>query len=326
LSNLPLKLKTNHAARGGFHTGRSRDGDCAVLLHRIINSEVSMGPTRPPPSAGIPGNAGRLSIALALAALAVVTCSVRLSAAPVDAKRGDMVPIAGASFVMGGDTGPVDERPAHRVTVAPFRIDRREVSNADFARFLNAVGSFQDAAGRRLYDVHDGDARIHRVGGRWRPDKSFEAHPVNEVSWFGARDYCAWRGARLPTEAEWELAARGTEGRRYPWGNAPPDATRARYGVGWTRTLPVGSLPAGATPQGVLDLAGNVNEWMSSLYRPYPYNAVDGRENANSDAARVTRGGAADTGVESLTGTWRGRTVSRGSRAGHHNIGFRCAK
>lgn len=237
-----------------------------------------------------------------------------------------MVPIAAATFVMGSDTGPDDERHAHRVTVASFRIDRREVSNAEFARFLNAVGDFHNAAGRRLYDADDGDARIHPVDGRWRADKGFETHPVNEASWFGARDYCAWRGARLPSEAEWELAARGVEGRRYPWGDAPPDAARARYDTGWMRTLPVGSLSVGATPEGVLNLAGNVHEWTSSLYRPYPYDAGDGREDADSDAARVTRGGAADTGADSLTGTWRGRTVSRRPRAGHHNIGFRCAK
>ncbi|MQA65346.1 MAG: SUMF1/EgtB/PvdO family nonheme iron enzyme [Alphaproteobacteria bacterium] len=264
--------------------------------------------------------------ALALAALAVVPYAARLSAAPIDGKGGDMVAIPGASFVMGSDAGPEDERPAHRVAVAPFRLDRREVSNADFARFLNALGGFHNAAGRRLYDADDGDARIHRVAGQWRADAGFEAHPVNEASWFGARDYCAWRGARLPSEAEWERAARGPEGRRYPWGAAPPDATRARYGMGWMRTLPVGALPAGATPEGVLNLAGNVHEWTSSLYRPYPYNTSDGREDADSDAARVTRGGAADTGAATLTGTWRGRTVSRGPRAGHHNIGFRCAK
>lgn len=286
-----------------------------------------MGPVRRlPPTMPKSGYSLRSLIAPVLAALVVTAIDGPLAAAPVDAGNADMVPLAGATFVMGSDAGADDERPAHRVTVAPFRIDRREVSNADFARFLNAVGGFQNAAGRRLYDADDGDARIHRVGGRWRADDGFGNHPVNEASWFGARDYCAWRGARLPSEAEWELAARGAEGRRYPWGNAPPDATRARYDTGWMRTLPVGTLPAGATPDGVLNLAGNVHEWTSSLYRPYPYAAGDGREDPDSDAARVTRGGAADTGADSLAGTWRGRTVSRGPRSGHHNIGFRCVQ
>ena len=237
-----------------------------------------------------------------------------------------MAAIAGGSFIMGRDDGPADEQPAHHVTVAPFFLDKLEVTNAAFAAFLNAVGSYVNGQGRRLYDVDDGDARIHKRGDRYVADPGFADQPVNEASWFGARDYCAWKGKRLPREPEWEFAARGLEGRRYPWGQAAPDSARARFGRGWMETLPVGSSRAGATPDGILNMGGNVHEWVSSLYRPYPYRANDGREDAESDDARVTRGGAADTDAETLTGTWRGASVSRGPRAGHHNIGFRCAK
>jgi formylglycine-generating enzyme required for sulfatase activity len=142
----------------------------------------------------------------------------------------------------------------------------------------------------------------------------------------GARDYCAALGKRLPTEAEREFAARGPQARVYAWGDAAPDATRARYGIGWTKTAPVGSFPHGATPEGVLDLAGNVHEWTASIMRPYPYQADDGREESDALADRVVRGGAADTGPEPLRASWRGASVSRGARAGHHNIGFRCVK
>ncbi|MCH7711078.1 MAG: SUMF1/EgtB/PvdO family nonheme iron enzyme, partial [Proteobacteria bacterium] len=151
-------------------------------------------------------------------------------------------------------------------------------------------------------------------------------HPVVETSWRGARDYCRWRGKRLPTEAEWERAARGTEGRPYPWGDRPPDKSRARYGSGWGQTVAVGSPPRGATPEGVMNMAGNVHEWVSSLYEPYPYGAEDGREHPDASGERVTRGGAADTGAETLGTTWRGAKVSRNPLAGHHNIGFRRAR
>jgi len=237
----------------------------------------------------------------------------------------DMVAIAGGPFVMGSDDGPADERPAHRVTLAPFLIDRVAVSNRAFAGFLNARG-WLDAAGRRYYDVDDGDARIHRRDGRWVADPGYETHAAVEVSWRGARAYCRWRDKRLPTEAEWERAARGTDGRTYPWGEERPDAGRARFKAGWNATVPVTEPVAGRTPDGVVGLAGNTHEWTSSLYRPYPYRAEDGREDADADGERVTRGGAHDGEAAHLRAAWRGDGVSRGPRAGHHNIGFRCAR
>ena len=145
-----------------------------------------------------------------------------------------------------------------------------------------------------------------RRRGAGAPIAGFEQHPANEMTWYGARDYCAALGKRLPTEAEREFAARGAQGRTYPWGEALPDPTRARYGIGWIKTVPAGSLPKGATPEGVLDLAGNVHEWTSSIALPYPSRADDGREDPDRVADRVVRGGAADTGPETLRSAWRG--------------------
>jgi len=162
--------------------------------------------------------------------------------------------------------------------------------------------------------------------GRWRADAGFEHHPVVEVSFRGASEYCARSGKRLPTEAEWEKAARGADGRRYPWGNEAPDATRARFAAAYNATVPVGSHAQGASPYGVLDMAGNVWQWTSSLYRPYPYRAGDGREDARSPEIRATRGGAHDWPAEGITATHRGGGLSRSPAAGHHNIGFRCAR
>lgn len=236
----------------------------------------------------------------------------------------DMVEIPAGPFTMGSDNGPADERPAHRVTLPAFRMDRLPVTNADFALFLNAVGP-HNAQGQRLFDVDDPDARIHRGKTGWTADTGYEQHPVVEVSWAGARDFCTWRGKRLPTEAEWEKAARGPDGRRYPWGNTAPDATRARFGAAFNETAPVDRSPAGASPYGALDLAGNAWEWVSSAYRPYPYDARDGREDATPGPVRGTRGGGHDSGPGEITVTQRGRNLSRNPRAGHHNIGFRCA-
>jgi formylglycine-generating enzyme required for sulfatase activity len=237
-----------------------------------------------------------------------------------------MVRLPGGTFVMGNDRGPADERPAHAVTLKPFWIDRRPVTNAEFAAFLQGLDSTSNSRGQNLFDWDDGDARLRQSEGKWRADPGFEQHPVVEASWYGARDYCRTRGKRLPTEAEWEYSARGLEGRVYPWGEAPPDPSHARFGAGWGKTVPAGSLAKGATPDGVLDLAGNVHEWTASIALPYPYRADDGREDPDRLADRVTRGGAADTGADTLRSTWRGANVSRGARAGHHNIGFRCAK
>lgn len=227
---------------------------------------------------------------------------------------------------MGRNDGPGDERPAHSVVLKPFWIDRRPVTNEEFAAFLDTVGGILNQRGQRLFDDDDPDARLGKSQGRWQAHRGFEQHPAVEMSWYGARDYCRAQGKRLPTEAEWEYAARGTEDRTYPWGQERPDASRARYGTGYGRTVPAGSLIRGATPDGVLDLAGNVHQWTSSIAQPYPYRVDNGREDADRVADRVTRGGAADTGPETLRTTWRGASVSRRATAGHHNIGFRCAK
>jgi formylglycine-generating enzyme required for sulfatase activity len=236
-----------------------------------------------------------------------------------------MIRIPAGIFVMGRSDGPEDERPEHKVNLDEFFIDRNQVTNSQFGRFLNAVGP-QGRRGEKYYDIDDNDARIHRREGKWVADAGHENRPVVEASWFGATNYCAWTGKRLPTEAEWEKAARGTDGRKYPWGNEPPDGLRAHFNGGWNDFRDVGSFLKGASPYGVLDMAGNGWEWVTSAYRPYPYDPHDGREDLTEDQVRGTRGGGQDSNAEDLTVTQRGRHVSRNPRGGHHNIGFRCAR
>jgi formylglycine-generating enzyme required for sulfatase activity len=242
---------------------------------------------------------------------------------------------------------PVEE---HAIELKAFRIDRTEVTNAQFAEFLNALpvkpgGTAQGgrvraanlaAADRPLFleqsspypiiGLDDEEARIGVREGRFAPDAGLESHPVAEVTWGGAVAYCRWRNARLPTEAEWEAAARGREGRRYPWGDETPSAERAVVGNPSGVTLPVGSRPKGATPEGLLDMAGSLAEWTSTLYRPYPYRADDGREDAVEPGERVTRGGdyVFQAGPEHLL-AWQRTGFSRRPSSGHRHIGLRCA-
>ena len=236
-----------------------------------------------------------------------------------------MVAIPAGAFTMGRDDGPGDERPAHSVVLPAFEIERFPVTNEQFAGFLNAVGPV-NAGGERLFDADDPDARVHRAGAKWRADAGHEMHPVVEVTWAGARDYCAWRGRRLPSEAEWEKAARGPDSRLYPWGNAAPDRRRAQFGARFNEMAPVTAFPAGASSYGVQDMSGNAWEWVSSAYRPYPYDSRDGREDPAAGPVRGTRGGGHDSPAEEITTTQRGRTLSRNPASGHHNIGFRCAR
>jgi iron(II)-dependent oxidoreductase len=199
------------------------------------------------------------------------------------------------------------------------------VTNAQFAAFLNEHAGLSATYGP-LVDLERGGARIVKIGARFVALSGYEEYPVIVETWQGARAYCAARGARLPTEAEWERAARGTEGRAYPWGDEPPDASRARYAYRLYEYLPVGSYPTGATPDGILDMAGNVPQWTSTRYAPYPYRADDGREDPDDSGERVTRGGGASTPAEGIRATYRNVGMFQTPPAGRPPVTFRCAR
>lgn len=186
-----------------------------------------------------------------------------------------MVFVPGGKFMMGSCRYE-DEQPQHEVEIAAFRIAKHLVTNQLYARFVAATG--------------------HKPPLHWDskvPPREINNHPVVNVSWFDAHAYCEWLSAmrsetvRLPTEAEWEKAARGTHGREYPWGArlAPNRANYRDTKIG--NTSPVGCFPDGVSPYGCQDMAANVREWTNSQYRPYPYNATDGREDHSSDRSDV---------------------------------------
>ncbi len=172
----------------------------------------------------------------------------------------EMVLIPAGPFIRGTDERLPDEGPRHSIDLNAFYIDIYEVTNAQYKRFINETG-------RRSPD--------HFRNRTFPPGKA--DHPVTFVTWDDAEAYCAWAGKRLPDDKEWEKAARGTDGRQFPWGDEF-DVKKANTPVGWQAagqpgdTTPVGAFADGASPYGLYDVTGNVWEWTSSWYDAYPGN------------------------------------------------------
>jgi len=178
------------------------------------------------------------------------------------------------------------EQPEHTVVVAPFYLGQCEVTNAQWKKFIDANPEWGPE--QIPEEFHDGEYLTFWRGNE--PPAGKENHPVVGVSWYAAKAYCEWAGGRLPTEAEWEFAAQGPDHWEYPYGEFF-DLRRANvFENGPRDTVPVGQY--GPYGYGLCDLAGNVWEWCSSQYRPYPYAADDGREDLTAGGRRVIRGGA----------------------------------
>lgn len=235
----------------------------------------------------------------------------------------DMVRIPAGEFTMGSEADDPDAQPVHQVQLHAFAISRYEVTNAQYAHFLNGThGSTDRCAGHVCLDTKLENPQSHILSrqGRYVVETGYEDHPVTNVSWYGAKAYCEHVGMRLPTEAEWEKAARGTDGRRYPWGDVA-DPTRLNAAHRRGETAPVGSYPEGVSPYGVHEMAGNVWEWTADWYTAYPgssyANAFFGKK------YKVVRGGS-----------WN--HPDSDARAAHrdlahparriHVVGFRCAR
>ena len=245
-----------------------------------------------------------------------------------------MVLIPAGEFRMGSKSGRDDAKPIHSVYIDAFYMDQYEVTNAEYAVFLNAQGKHVDA-GQVWYDIGGGNARIGYVGGVYRVESGYEHHPVTHVSWYGAMAYAAWVGKRLPTEAEWEKAARGgLWGQEYPWGNTI-DATRANYGGHIGGTTAVGRYPANG--YGLYDMCGNGWEWCLDEYNGDFYKispALNPLSGANSigwilenypgvKSDRVLRGGSWFYSADYVGVAFRNFRTPTFS---DYFVGFRCAR
>ncbi|HWO08837.1 MAG TPA: bifunctional serine/threonine-protein kinase/formylglycine-generating enzyme family protein [Polyangiaceae bacterium] len=221
-----------------------------------------------------------------------------------------MVLVPAGTFLMG--------RERRSVHIDAFYIDATPVTNEQFMRFVEVTHYRPSERGAERF--------LHHLPGRRIP-RGKEHHPVVYVSWADAREYAAWAGKRLPSEAEWEKAARGTDGRKYPWGRTEPSPRNANYGNTRGDTAPVGSFPDGASPYGALDLAGNVWEWCSEYDDPefYSDGPLHNPENLRPGPRPrlVMRGGSYMYGSRAL------RTYNRTSFEAHYRFGdggFRCAR
>jgi serine/threonine-protein kinase len=239
-------------------------------------------------------------------------------------------------FLMGSTDADTyaasDEKPQHPVILNAFWIDETEVTNQLFSSFVSDTGYQTDAKKTGSSYVYAGSAWTQTNGADWEhptgPGSDIsgkEKYPVIHVSWNDAVAYCEWADRRLPTEAEWEKVARGTDGRTYPWGNAAPNDTLLNYNQNIGDTTEVGKYPNGKSIYGAYDMAGNVWEWVNDWYSDTYYKSSPSSNPLGPDSGqyRVLRGGSWNYFVNGMRSAFRYRDVPTYT---NFVSGFRCAR
>lgn len=218
--------------------------------------------------------------------------------------------VPAGSFKMGSKEGQEDELPVHKIYLTDYWIDTTEITNNMYTKCVI----------KGICTAPVSDSSFTR--NNYYSDSQYAEYPVINIDWEQAVTYCKWTGSRLPTEAEWEKAARGNDERTFPMGE-DIDPRLANYFGGTGDTSSVGSFPLGKSPYGAFDMAGNVWEWVSSQYKPYPYDSKDGREDLTGSNTRVLRGGSWYYHFDLARTTYRyWDTPTRTN----FDIGFRCAQ
>ncbi|MBH0198700.1 MAG: SUMF1/EgtB/PvdO family nonheme iron enzyme [Nitrospira sp.] len=224
----------------------------------------------------------------------------------------EMVAIAAGPFVRGTENGGFDERPTRTIHLDEYSIDRFEVTNHQYQQFVVATGHRKPGLPSRYAKS---GAKVRGVN-----------QPIVYVSWDDAEEYCRWKGKRLPTEAEWEKAMRGTDGRLWPWGNKeqPDGANWARVKDGYEVSARVGTFQIDKSPYGVMDGAGNVMEWVADWYDETYYKSSPDRNPPSPEYGtyRVLRGGSYTTTGADVRITSRSKMMPDFR---DETIGFRCA-
>lgn len=229
----------------------------------------------------------------------------------------DMVLIPAGTFTMGQNGNKPKNTPAHAVDLPIYHIDRFEVTNDEFARFVKSSSyvTYADMNSTTKNNLQNWSEAAKGKGN----------HPIVYVTWNDAQAYCQWAGKRLPTEAEWEKAARGTDGRIFPWGNKFESGRGNFYESGIRGTTAVGSFHDGASPYGVEDMAGNVREWVADEFLPYPGQSSTA-DRFFGKPHRVHRGGGWFDGADEDVITTYNRNAGPADTSANDDIGFRCAK
>ncbi|MBX3192326.1 MAG: SUMF1/EgtB/PvdO family nonheme iron enzyme [Labilithrix sp.] len=271
--------------------------------------------------------------------------SAGVAATPIDPCPEGMALVAGGRFFMGSDDDLPAERPAHKVVLRAYCMDKREVSTDAYRACSDRGDCKRAAVTNRWSGITPKDSKIYDPLCN-AADSARGSHPVNCVDWHMADRFCKAEGKRLPTEAEWEFAARGSDGRKYPWGDAAPTPKHLNAcGVeclAWGKkqgaslealfsesdpfptTAPVGSFPAGASPWGIEDIVGNVWEWVGDWYDAYGASDQEDPRGPATGATRAMRGGAWNGAhADWVRPTFRFHDAPD-TRS--HGVGFRCAK